>query len=656
MSDEDRPGGEQTGVPAGEPADRRPEEHTGDDPTRADGPSDLAARTAQSSTAPSSTSPSSTAPSRGWRTRLPSTRRGWAVLCGAVVGAVALVAAGTWALARGADDGVSAAATPVPSGAAPEGDGTCTAQVLVRGSWDGGFNADVVVVAGDGGLTSWEVELSLGDAVVEQAWSSSLAPGASGSATAASLDYNGTIEPGGQTQVGFTASGEPQGLSATCSGAAASAASPSPSVSAGDDVPAAADVQPPANAPSGDDWLSVDGNRIVDAAGNPVWLTGANWFGFNTSERVFHGLWQVNLEQTVASIAGRGFNVLRVPVSTQLLLEWRAGDAATTTNVNAAANPDLEGATTLEVFDAFLVAAKAHGVKVIVDVHSAQADNAGHIAPVWYAGDVSTEDFFVTWEWFAQRYAQDDTIVGFDLQNEPHGKAPEQPRATWGGGGQDDWRAVASEAAQRIHAVHPDALLLVEGIEATPVAGASWSSNDPGDYDITWWGGNLRLAGDEPVDGPEDKVLYSPHDYGPLVFDQPWFQGSFTADSLEQDVWGPNWLYLHDDGVSPLLIGEWGGRLGQDERQDRWMTYLRDLIGDRHLHHTFWCINPNSGDTGGLLNDDWTTWDEDKYALVRPVLWQDASGAFVGLDHEVPLPGGVTVAEYYAAGGEQPVG
>lgn len=68
----------------------------------------------------------------------------------------------------------------------------------------------------------------------------------------------------------------------------------------------------------------------------------------------------------------------------------------------------------------------------------------------------------------------------------------------------------------------------------------------------------------------------------------------------------------------------------------KWMTLLRQLILDNQLHHTFWCFNANSGDTGGLVKDDFTTWDEDKYAFVKEVLWQQ-DGAFVGLDHEVPL-------------------
>ena len=33
-----------------------------------------------------------------------------------------------------------------------------------------------------------------------------------------------------------------------------------------------------------DDWLHCEGSRIFDKDGNEVWLTGANWFGFNCTE------------------------------------------------------------------------------------------------------------------------------------------------------------------------------------------------------------------------------------------------------------------------------------------------------------------------------------------------------------------------------------
>ncbi|MEW2444700.1 endoglucanase, partial [Micromonospora marina] len=88
-------------------------------------------------------------------------------------------------------------------------------------------------------------------------------------------------------------------------------------------APATASAAPPPRAalpPTADsaaptaDWLHTEGNKIVDEAGNQVWLTGVNWFGFNASERVFHGLWSGNIETITREMAERGINIVRVPV------------------------------------------------------------------------------------------------------------------------------------------------------------------------------------------------------------------------------------------------------------------------------------------------------------------------------------------------------
>ncbi|GAA3960579.1 cellulase family glycosylhydrolase [Actinoplanes auranticolor] len=416
-----------------------------------------------------------------------------------------------------------------------------------------------------------------------------------------------------------------------------------------------------------EDWLHVSGNQIVDEAGNPVWLTGTNWFGFNAGERVFHGLWSANLTEVTRSMADRGINIVRVPISTQLLLEWKAGQAAVAAGVNTYANPELTGKTTLQVFDAFLALCRQYGMKVMLDVHSAEADNSGHNHPVWWKGTITTENFYQAWEWVTARYKSDDTLVAMDIKNEPHGAQNETVRAKWDSSTDaDNWKYVAETAAKRILAINPKVLVLVEGIQVYPKAGSTWSSPNTNpdlssNFHNTWWGGNLRGVAEHPINlgADQDQLVYSPHDYGPLVFDQPWFQKTFDKASLTADVWTPNWLYVHDTGTAPLLIGEWGGRLGQDERQDRWMTALRDLIVEKKLHQTFWVLNPNSGDTGGLLLDDWKTWDEQKYALLKPALWQHG-GKFVSLDHQVPLGGtgsttGISLAARYG-GGTEPTG
>jgi endoglucanase len=418
-------------------------------------------------------------------------------------------------------------------------------------------------------------------------------------------------------------------------------------------------VTPPASAAiPAKDWLHVRGNQIVDEANNPVWLTGTNWFGFNASERVFHGLWSGNITEITQSMANRGINMVRVPISTQLLLEWRAGQTAMP-NVNTYANPELLGKNNLEVFDYFLMLCERFGIKVMIDVHSAEADNSGHIHPVWWKGTITTEQFYLGWEWITGRYRNNDTIVAMDIKNEPHGTPNQPPRAKWDSStDQDNFKHVCETAGRRILAINPNVLILCEGIEVYPREGETWNSpnTDPDlspNYYYNWWGGNLRGVRQHPINlgANQDQLVYSPHDYGPLVFEQPWFNKPFDKNTLTADVWRPNWLYIHEDGTAPLLIGEWGGRLGQDARQDRWMTALRDLIVEHRLHQTFWVLNPNSGDTGGLLLDDWKTWDEQKYALLKPALWAH-NNRFVSLDHQVPLGGtgsttGISLGQRY---------
>ena len=304
-----------------------------------------------------------------------------------------------------------------------------------------------------------------------------------------------------------------------------------------------------------------------------------------------------------------------------------------------------------------------------MDVHSAEADNSGHIAPMWYKGDFTTADWIDTLQWLADRYKDNDTVIAYDLQNEPHGvptgtaessqtvnesdydycnrlaETTDTNFAKWDDSTDiNNWKYAAEQAASAILDVHPKALILVEGTESYAKHG-KWVNpskvpNQPeACYDFNWWGGNLKGVADMEVEVPghQDQIMYSPHDYGPLVFMQWWFQSDFDRDSLRTEVWEPNWLYIHNNNISPLLIGEWGGYMDGGDNQ-KWMEALRDEIAEVKLHHTFWVINPNSGDTGGLIENDWVTWDEDKYNLLKPALWQ-SDGKFIGLDKVVPIGG-----------------
>jgi endoglucanase len=407
----------------------------------------------------------------------------------------------------------------------------------------------------------------------------------------------------------------------------------------------------------GDDWLHVSGNQILDANGKAVWLTGTNWFGYNTGTNAFDGIWSVNMIQALTNIANRGFNLLRVPISAQLINQWAAGTYPAA-NVNTYANPDLVGKNSLEIFDTVVLDCKNVGIKIMLDIHCAKTDASGHNYPVWYntEANITAEDFYKACEWITNRYKNDDTVIAFDLKNEPHGKPYKETLfAKWDNSTDvNNWKYAAETCAKRVLAVNPKILIMVEGIESYPKDKVTWTSTVETDYYGNWWGGNLRPVKDYPLNlgTGQGQLVYSPHDYGPKVYAQPWFYAGFSKTTLYNDVWKDNWAYIMEQGIAPLLIGEWGGFMDGGDNE-KWMKAIRDYIIEKHIHHTFWCYNSNSADTGGLTTD-FVTWDEVKYALVKPSLWQDANGKFVGLDHVKPLGTNINVTTYYQNGGTPP--
>ena len=400
----------------------------------------------------------------------------------------------------------------------------------------------------------------------------------------------------------------------------------------------------------GDDWLTTDGNKIVDMNGTQVWLTGINWFGYNTGTNIFDGCWSVNMDQALKAIADHGFNLLRIPISAELALAWRYGEYPQA-NFNQATNPELVGMNSLEIFDYAISLCRKYGIKVMIDIHSANTDAAGHMTNLWYTDSMTLQDYLDGLGFLANRYKNNDTVVAYDLKNEPHGK-PNEEKAIWNNSEEIyNWKFVAEKAGNLVLDANPNALIVIEGIEIYPKdlsTNGDFSSTNDDDYYFNWWGANLRGVRDYPIDfgSPErnKQIVYSPHDYGPAVFAQTWFEGEYTFESLKEDCWEDNWLFIHEENIAPILIGEWGGFM--TEPNLTWMTYLRQLISEEYLNYTFWCFNANSGDTGGLVLDDFTTWDEEKYAFVKEVLWQDQD-KFVGLDHAVPLgDNGISLSEY----------
>lgn len=473
-------------------------------------------------------------------------------------------------------------------------------------------------------------------------------------------------------------------------------------------VPAVFEAVKPVNASAvddnNDDWLHAEGSRLYDMNGNEVWLTGANWFGLNCIEYSPHYLYAGDIDDILSEVADRGINVIRFPISTELILSWMNGTPyqISAGGMQASYNPpvdmddgnggiikagtyghinkdfvEADGKTLITSdrgFDIILDKCKKYGIKAFIDIHSPHADNSGHNYNLWYGketadGTMVTTDLWIeSLVWIADKYKNNDTLIGYDLKNEPHGKGQEGDKAAkWDGStDENNWAYAATKCADAILDVNPNALIFIEGVEQSlsgAMPGDYWGIADRRDnspYIGAWWGGNFRGAREYPIK-PEhgtSQIVYSPHDYGPSVYAQTWFNKDFTTQTLLDDYWYDTWAYINAENIAPELIGEWGGHMDGAENQ-KWMTLLRDYMIDNHINHTFWCLNTNSGDTGGLwagfqysINDGTTiTWEENKYALVEPSLWQtQETGKYIGLDHQKALGNngtGLSLNEFY---------
>jgi endoglucanase len=376
-------------------------------------------------------------------------------------------------------------------------------------------------------------------------------------------------------------------------------------------VPIAGLAAPARAADSG--YWHTDGTQLRDAQNNPVRMTGINWFGAETANYTPHGLWTRGYKDMLDQIKSLKYNTLRMPYSNQLF------DSGSTPNsIDLSKNPDLAGLNGLQILDKIIGYAGQIGLKVVLDQHR---PDSGAQSALWYTDAYPESRWISDWKMLAQHYAGNTTVIGADLHNEPHSPA------CWGCGDQTkDWRLAAERAGNAILSVNSNWLIIVEGID---------SYNGDG----YWWGGNLQGAAQYPVRlNVANRLVYSAHDYATSVYPQPWFSDPIFPNNLAA-IWDKNWGYLVKNHIAPVMLGEFGTTL-QDPRDGTWLRTLLDYLGKgaSGISFTFWSWNPNSGDTGGILNDDWTTVNTAKQAYLDPYLIPAGDGTGGG-GGSTPPPG-----------------
>ena len=311
--------------------------------------------------------------------------------------------------------------------------------------------------------------------------------------------------------------------------------------------------------------LSASGRYIVDARGRRVRLAGVNWSGFHEDDGVAPGLDRADRRILAQRIALLGFNSVRLPFSL-----WMTEQATPVPSEYLAANPDLAGATPMQVYDACVQALTEAGLIVIPNCHTLDAgwccsedDQSG----LWFNDRWPATRFFAAWREIAARYASNPLVAGMDVMNEPRrsrvGWRVLTP--TWGTRPKTDLAAMYTAVGNLIHEVSPEVLIICEG---------------PG------FAADLTGVARHPVrlERP-GKVVYSLHDYS-------WFhpQGQPRAAYLEQmhRVGG----YLLSEQMAPLWIGEFGN----DTRSMAgfsgvWWNNFEAWVTENDVGWCWWALN-----------------------------------------------------------------
>lgn len=366
--------------------------------------------------------------------------------------------------------------------------------------------------------------------------------------------------------------------------------------------------------------LSVSGTQFVDPDGNPVRLKSVNWFGAEGLNYTPHGTWLRPWKDIIDQIAGFGFNCIRLPFSGDTTT---AGRTPPTTAIDADQNPDLVGKTALQILDMYIAYCKQKGIYVVLDHHRRTAGTGADGSPI--DSSYTLQNWIDSWLVMANRYKDDTTVVGADLHNEPHD-------LTWA-----VWAGYCEQAGNAIHAVAPDWVMFVEGVGIY---------ND----DSYWWGGQLQGVASRPVVlNKANRLAYSPHEYGQSVGHQQWLAYDNETPPANWPnnlwaIWRKEWGFIFENGVAPIWVGEFGGFFGVDGSgnltkphgtyEQQWVQNLVKYLngdfdgngvsnlpaGKLGMSFAYWSYNPVSGDTGGLVQDDWITPQTVKLNLINPLL------------------------------------
>lgn len=317
----------------------------------------------------------------------------------------------------------------------------------------------------------------------------------------------------------------------------------------------------PAASDSSAEFVRIDGRYLIEPSGDTLFIRGTNlgnWlnpegymFGFSrvnsagminqmlcelVGEQAAADFWQnfkdnYITRQDIDFIASTGANTIRLPFHYKLFTD-----------------EDFMGLTSdqdgFARVDSVVAWCKANGLYLILDMHDAPGGQTGDNIddsfgyPFLQSDPRNEAKFYSIWKEIATRYADEPTILGYELMNEPV--------APYFGDRQDELNAatvrIMRQGADTIRSVDPNHIILV---------GA------------TQWNGNF-----EPLRGKDfgPRVMFTCHRYG----------GDPTPEAIG------NFIAFRDSADAPMYMGEIG------HNTDQWQETFVHTMEDADIGYTFW--------------------------------------------------------------------
>lgn len=401
--------------------------------------------------------------------------------------------------------------------------------------------------------------------------------------------------------------------------------------------------------------MTTQGDRILNSEGQEIELHGVNWFGFNNKSTMVDGMWagSNSLAGDFSTVVHRmkllGFNAVRLPFSFKDLYQSSPrnyiaySQLATVEDIQKSvthplvriphpkippmiappprtpnqSNDYFPNDSTLNRFVWVVNFFAKNGFYVLIDNHLREDLTALEDPQLWVQ----------QWTDLVIRLSEDPVskkMLMIDILNEPdnYGILWEPSNQTPG------LKELYISAMDAIYPINPEVLFFIEGTGQGDI-GANWGDGFATDSDLLSQNGlsNPTAFFDALLSKPYvDQVVISPHVYPPSVTHAI---GNYTGEGLYKRL-SDSFGYLTQDGYAnktfPVAIGEFGSRFTASEDlaslQDiaKYMNNSQDAADGRHhaiKHWFYWSWNPNSGDTGGLVGDNWMDieWKKIDYLL-----------------------------------------